>query len=223
VVFHPFRVKGEDDSDEDPAAWRWVRSQDNWPDLVEFSPHFHLVAFGFLTDAPAIEKKTKYKGGPGWVFHLIRDLEDQADVQLLNLYLLSHTADDVDNPAASDKREGSMVVVTWWGCLSPSYLHCIESSTEDPVTCPVCGAPHVYYDHVIQEWFDSPRTSWEDTGIPVIKYRVIRKFVIVKPDARSHRKGPPPDLPPPGPWVKEEVPPWMQEYVLNVPVERVLS
>lgn len=137
IIPHPFRAteegkrryRAEVPRDSEGEAvygfWVWVRNdleEDEWRDLVYWSPHYHVIG---LTgeDMDAAEE------GEGWKyvffrsltsFEGIRDTESHADLYGAFRYLLSHTG----FPAESTRQ-----VVTWYGCLSNSVF--VEEATEE--------------------------------------------------------------------------------------------
>jgi hypothetical protein len=123
TVYHPYRI--EYDENDQNISWRRIRDKPKWRDYVEFSPHFHLIAYGYLADTEAF-----YNASNGWVMKMVRPLQDKDDVESLARYLLSHCG-------VVEHREA----VTYWGCLSGRHLELVTEMVErEDTPCPVCGA-----------------------------------------------------------------------------------
>jgi hypothetical protein len=70
AIPHPYRLKPDrKEAAQDAAAlagcnrYEWALSQPHWSDLVNFSPHMHIVAYGPLMDAEEFEKVSG-----GWTY-----------------------------------------------------------------------------------------------------------------------------------------------------------
>jgi len=163
VLYHPYRLVGDDDK---TGRWRWVRAQENWRDYVRFSPHFHLIAYGYLPNTGIFNSKT------GWVLKKIRNLDDQGDTEDLLMYLLSHVG------VIPFKK-----MVSYWGCLSSRYLKCVKvETTKEEEMCEICGAPMIIYE-IDLHGVPIP------TGRPVLTYRITRTYELTAP-ARGYPPAP---------------------------------
>jgi len=99
AIFHPFR--------ENEATARWY-----------FSPHFHVIGFGWIRFTRSIYEKT------GWV---IKNKGIRKTVHGTLLYQLSHAGIHPEHH-----------VVTWWGRLSYNKLK-VDPLPEIKPVCPLCG------------------------------------------------------------------------------------
>lgn len=106
--------------------WQFIIHQKNWRDYVAFSPHIHLIAYGYAKDTD-----TFYEDTNGWTIRMIRKAHS---TQGLAYYLLSHAS----------PIEGR-VSVTWIGCLSNRRLK-VEMTYYDreDVICEECEKEGVY-------------------------------------------------------------------------------
>ncbi|MBS1267545.1 MAG: hypothetical protein MAG458_00249 [Nitrosopumilus sp.] len=72
VVFHPFRF------------------QDQRKSMPYFSPHFHLLAYGKVTNTTEFHNKTKFGTNNGWLIKNKGNMESEVDIFNCVRYLLSH-------------------------------------------------------------------------------------------------------------------------------------
>lgn len=104
------------------APLRDIRAGNSvWTDWFEFSPHLHLIAFGF-----ARVKSAAYHRVTGSVYRVIRSVNNVAG---LAWYLLSHCG------VSGRGQRG----YTYWGGMSPKYLKKVDRWVEEEAKCPVCG------------------------------------------------------------------------------------
>ncbi len=102
VVFHPWRVKSEvkeliNKTYPNVPEWTYLRSHDLLgidSEAIELSPHFHLLAKGYLQNSDSFHEETD------WVYYNHKDFDDLEDELK---YLLSHTGlsysiDDTEKP-----------------------------------------------------------------------------------------------------------------------------
>jgi hypothetical protein len=109
-VFHPFRWKSKRKS--------WV-----------FSPHFHIVGFGWL------EGKEVYKES-GWITKNLGTRTTYDDLYDTLSYELSHCG--ISQQVVNQSRaRGIVSSITWFGSLSYNKLKVPDS---DKKKCPHCGA-----------------------------------------------------------------------------------
>jgi len=136
AIAHPYRIIPQFQSIADGMAtaagvnrYVWALGRDNWQDLVYFSPHLHLMAYGPLPKSDDVEKKT------GWTYvNYDEDGEGRTGDELKQtiFYLLTH-AWVRDNPAP----------VRYWFGLSSRQLGCTQTTEREPVFCPDCGTQTV--------------------------------------------------------------------------------
>lgn len=99
VIFHPYR--------QEKLSKRWY-----------YSPHFHLLGFGWIEGTENIEART------GWI---VKNLGARKSVRATAFYQLSHCG----------IVEGKHVV-TWFGDLSYNRFNC-PNGIPDKAKCPICG------------------------------------------------------------------------------------
>ena len=126
VIFHPFRIpKGKSPF---------------------FSPHFHVVGFGWLNF---------YRGGGKWV---VKNLGVRKSLHATLMYQLSHAG-----------VHEAFHVITWFGALAYNKLRIPKFAGEGKPTCPLCHAELVPLDYVGSEgpplepdeyWL--PGEDWEE-------------------------------------------------------------
>lgn len=148
AIPHPYRLnKDTRDAVEAAAAgnnlnrYEWALSQPNWPDLVHFSPHLHLIAYGPLMDADAFHKMT------GWTY---RNHDGDGDVgrsgtdlRRTVYYLLTHAW-----------VLGNHRIVRYWLGMSTHRLACIDAGyAVKTEPCPVCACDMVK---------TPPDVTWDD-------------------------------------------------------------
>lgn len=116
MIYHPWR-------ENDDGTWR-------------FSPHFHVVGFGWVVDTADYSKR-------GWV---VRNVGLRKSVYATIMYQLSHAGVYVGKrpsggilPIAKSKK---FCTVTWFGCCSYTKLR-VPKLEREPECCPLCKAPLV--------------------------------------------------------------------------------
>jgi len=133
-VIHPYRIRDEykDRISAEVRAGRakdrydWIRKHPDWYNYVYFSPHVHLVAFGYNID-DFCEKSE------GWILTTIREVYDAPG---LMFYLLSHTG-------ITEGRNS----VSRWGCLSKHNMKKLDEWNEfEDTYCEKCGSVLEYAD-----------------------------------------------------------------------------
>lgn len=101
--------------------WDFVRSQGkNWRNFVKFSPHAHIIGYGYLKRPD--QDKFEYKNmGP---------LATREEIEAVSFYNLSHA------PVGP-----GLTAVIYFGCCSYGKLKCEHKGTEHvDDLCPDCGA-----------------------------------------------------------------------------------
>jgi hypothetical protein len=114
------------ESGSELRIWDWLRVREDLQDLVRFSPHAHLPAYG-----PMLEAGEYYDTSGGWVY---RNLGDIYNLEGLLVYLLGHTQVIRDR-----------VSITYTGCLSPRKLKTtVAVPMREEVLCDECGSVMVH-------------------------------------------------------------------------------
>lgn len=98
-VYHPFR-------------------QEKWSKRWYYSPHFHIIGFGFIQGTDKVHKDT------GWV---IKNLGRRKSVRATAFYQLSHCG-----------ISGKHHTVVWFGCMSYNKFKCPDRP-DNLIKCPICG------------------------------------------------------------------------------------
>jgi hypothetical protein len=161
VIFHPFRIQGDE---EDRGGWKRVRALGpGWRKAVRFSPHFHIIGWGWIAEEEGANKFFFHDpGDPGsisWTLVKIRTVKDSEDLAGLTHYLTTHMS----------VIEGKKAI-SYWGCLSPLALKMVAEKKEtEEELCDICGAPMIIYER------------GEPTGMFVLKYNITRKYQITVP------------------------------------------
>lgn len=147
--------------------WEWVRRQPDWKDLIYFSPHAHLAFYGYSLDTGEF-----YDLSGGWTFKN-KGYNERKGIGGLAWYLLSHT------PVIKGRLS-----VTYWGCLSPRKLKCVDEYFErEEVLCEVCGSVMEYAS------VDQDCNYMGLTGKTLYRKVRIRKYAIAGPPAPIHPGG----------------------------------
>lgn len=137
MVFHPFRQNGVNDDDVLPEDYTPASTNDLNKHSARFSPHFHIVGFGFITGTERIFKNT------GWIIKALRvgdkKITTTAEIGGVLAYLKSHAGVIDENSPYQPTRYQSGV---WFGVLSPTkFLLVGYVRRYTPQICPECGAP----------------------------------------------------------------------------------
>ena len=103
LIFHPYRDTG---TIKDP---KWY-----------FSPHFHILGYGWVVQTPEIFRKT------GWI---VKNHRVRKSIGATAYYQLSH--------AGVKTRHH---VISWFGALSTRALKVERDKNEEFETCPVCDS-----------------------------------------------------------------------------------
>jgi hypothetical protein len=113
-------------ADEGINRYEWALNQDNWFELIRYSPHLHMEVYGPLMNSEEFYKKT------GWTYTNHDDgvASGRSGVELRKTlyYLLTHAW-------VKDNHK----VVRYWAGLSTHNLRCVDMGFElrsEP--CPVC-------------------------------------------------------------------------------------
>ena len=187
VVIHLWRTTARakalhNESGSTDRIWDWLRPREDREDLVYFSPHAHLVAYGAMLPAGEF-----YNISGGWVY---RNLGEAYNLEGLLFYLLGHT--QVINGRVS---------ITYAGCLSPRRLKTTKTEVlREEVLCETCGAVMM---HGRLDTLDET-TVQELTDRPVIR-KVIRRFYEIR---TTPPRQPPTGAEPPGAERKGVLTPW---------------
>ena len=134
AVVHLWRANDDvPDRVDAERKWDWIRKKGYfWKNFVKFSPHAHLIGYGFYQEP---EKKVFwYKNFPA--------LEDRDAIESVAYYQLSHAPVGVGN------------AVVYWGCCRPGYLNVVtrfdgkkaKGYEHKSVFCKMCGALMVFDD-----------------------------------------------------------------------------
>jgi hypothetical protein len=107
--------------------YEWALSQDNWRDLVIYSPHFHLLVSGPLMDSRQFLART------GWQYHNHDGKTGGRrgqDLRKTLYYLLTHAW-----------VNGNHKVLRYWFGMSTHRLMRVEEGfAKVPQVCPTCAA-----------------------------------------------------------------------------------
>lgn len=132
VIAHPYRIipdmkqfVNDNASAAGMSRYQWALSQPNFADYVYFSPHLHLLCYGFLMDSEEFERLT------GWVYRNHRARDHQGLRKTL-YYILTHAW-----------VRGNSKVVRYWRGMSSRNLGCNKTGYLEEEACPICGAPVV--------------------------------------------------------------------------------
>lgn len=141
-IFHPFRQDGIDDDAD--LSEDYTPSPTNSMDKHKgrFSPHYHYLGFGFITNTQEIYKKT------GWVVKSIRtgqkSIKNLPEVEGIIKYLLSHAGVVSDDSPFQPSKAFQRIV--WIGLCNSRRLPLVGTiRIHNPQLCPQCGAPLIKY------------------------------------------------------------------------------
>lgn len=164
VVIHIYRIRPEhqdhikEEVEQYPDLykdrWQFVIKQPDWQKYVYFSPHIHLVSYGW-----SIPSREFHEDTGGWSIRMIRQADSTAG---LVYYLLSHVGHIPGKNA-----------VTYWGCVSTRKLRMVESITvREDVECEKCGAIMVYCR------VDDKGEILGLTDSPLRRRKVVRRYIL---------------------------------------------
>ena len=140
IIFHPFRIRADmrsrliqyckDQELSEPSYssggfWKLIHENvlelPSMRDYLYFSPHFHILCFGWFPNAKKYHENTG-----GWVYKNIRDVsltiqvrEDGShanDVESVSAYLLTHCGFELSDSGKAVKTRRS------FGLMSPRYM-----------------------------------------------------------------------------------------------------
>jgi hypothetical protein len=144
--------------------YEWALSQSNWSDLVRYSPHLHLEAYGPLMDADEFHEKT------GWTYRNHDGDKDSGrsgdDLTQTLYYLLTHAW-------VRDNHR----VVRYWGGLSTHRLKRVDMGYEFKTEpCPICQCDCVKTPPDIVRWDGSIHHAYQDIKNAPIHYEKVRVY-----------------------------------------------
>lgn len=127
---HPYRIRPEKQSEISLLAdklgmnrYEYALSQPNWKDLLYFSPHLHIIAYGRLIPSNKFYEMT------GWTYRNYGSRSGQSLIATIH-YLLTHAW----------ARGNSKVCRYWFGMSTHRLLATGGGYTIEPVLCPTCKA-----------------------------------------------------------------------------------
>lgn len=160
VIPHGYRIRLERKREAADGASRlhvnryeWCMKQPNPREFLSWSPHLHLMGWGYLKDSDEFHQET------GWVYKKHRNVDNIAKAAY---YQLSHAW----VPAGKQKH-----VLRYWGGLSPTNLGCEKTVTWVEETCRVCGKP-LHKLLLNQEGADQETQAQDIAGSPISRLRV---------------------------------------------------
>ena len=140
------------------------------------SPHFHVVAYGYIMDSPAFEKMSK-----GWIY---KNMGKRATLSGTLIYALDHCGLSYSN------GERVFHALTWFGLLSYNKLGKKEVIKEEKtVPCRACQKEILEYGLVVNPDGHGMNPDWSMIkGVYLVKvktivYRLVQKRSPKKVDA----------------------------------------
>lgn len=136
IVFHPFRQDGVNDDDLLPEDYTPTPENSLNKHNARFSPHFHIVGFGFVSGSEQLYDST------GWIVRSLRtgqkSITNLAEVTSIIRYLKSHIGFVADeSPFKPERRYQSIV---WFGACAPKSQTLVGTiRVFTPQLCPECG------------------------------------------------------------------------------------
>jgi hypothetical protein len=115
---------------EGQKKWEWVRNKGHlWRDYVKFSPHAHIIGYGYL--------KPVKKGGKEFLYKNMGPLRTRKEIEAVTFYNLSHA---VVGPGVA--------AVIYFGACSYRMLKPVGKIIKEHYDelCPDCGAVMVFED-----------------------------------------------------------------------------
>jgi hypothetical protein len=144
---HSYRIRPDQEAAIQEAATRagmnryeYALSLPNWRDLVYFSPHIHMMAYGRLMPSDEFHDKTT------WVYHNHDAKKCPRSPGKTLYYLLTHAW----------VLGNHKIVRYWFGMSTHALKRVSEPSTTDPIPCPSCGTDCV---------MTPPDVTWNDGSV----------------------------------------------------------
>lgn len=109
-----------------PNRYTYALNQQNWEEYLIWSPHVHMLAFGYLENASEFHAKT------GWVYRN-HGARRGKDLEKTIFYLLTHAWVRGENNKA-------VRAVRYWRGMSTRNLACVTTTEKQEIICPVCCA-----------------------------------------------------------------------------------
>ena len=159
MVFHPWRIlpsvktrlqariqreKRDTEEEYEKKHWQAIRENalglESWQAYVYWSPHFHIVGFGYICDSPNFYRLT------GWTVKQIRNISQKKswngqkmkdDVAAVIYYVMSHC-----------NVEWGRKSVIWLGCCTPTNMKRLQEKPEVVLykkECEECKAQQIVY------------------------------------------------------------------------------
>jgi len=171
LIYHPYRINPQyrdmfidmnqaliENDCSTEKFWSFIRRDvlnlGHWTKYLIFSPHYHIVGFGFLMNVQDFHT-TSFYGLPGWVYknlnpngidldraYNLKDVGYHDHIVAILSYQLDHAA------YVPGKRS-----LRSFGLLRPTFIKKLEEVVLLDVQraiCPVCSAPVVRYE--VDEW-----------------------------------------------------------------------
>lgn len=163
VVPHPYRIRKEckqfvndNASKERVNRYVWALKQDNWFELVYFSPHVHAITYGRLIQFKEFQFLT------GWQYHNHGRTHTRVDVVKVVRYLLSHAW-----------VRGNSKTVRYLRGMSSTKLLVTYEKTKEPDLCRVCKSHKVRVPYVGKDGDGNVIVPYQDLHYADKEYRVI--------------------------------------------------
>ena len=219
MAFHPWRIlpeiqerlkklipRGLQEGNEEyeKKFWQVIREQsqpdrsidlglESWHCAVYWSPHFHIIGFGYICDSINFRELT------GWLVKEVRNISQKKewdgrrmkdDIAAVSFYVLSH-----------GNVEWGKKSVAWIGCMTPNNLKRLkEKPIEDryPIECKKCQAQEIVYCQTLENVPGDPsigrdgQYQWLYYKERLYRYRIVtRREKDEQREERKRRKGPP--------------------------------
>ena len=153
MVIHLYRVDHiaqNGDSATNLKTWENVRKTGRWRDIVRYSPHAHIIGYGYLHKPEKGEFTYKNKG----------ILKTRDDIERVAYYALSHAALPSKGHA-----------ITYFGACGYNKLRVtLHFSASVPLKCPVCGACMVYEGTNFVHLVKTDQSDFNYVGPPIKWY-----------------------------------------------------
>lgn len=143
VIFHPYRQNGISDDDDLPEDYVPTATNDGNKRSARFSPHFHIIGFGWVTPSSADFMQTH----KGWMYKALRTgqkrLRTLPDVVGVVNYVMSHVGLYSE---ASVQRFGRKQSINWFGMCNSRVLSNVgEIRVHTQRLCEICGSDFILH------------------------------------------------------------------------------
>jgi hypothetical protein len=124
----------------------------------KWGPHFHYIGYGFMADSDYFHARTH------WIYKRIEDNGQPRDIRSTAFYLLTHSANYIDQATNERKGQGYRMVGWMHNCKGGKRTVGHDKQT---CPCPLCQSPLSQFAQALDDRaMPSDKTDWDvDLGL----------------------------------------------------------